>query len=153
MPNRFRSRIRIWSESQVVRFSPQLRDLINRLKLCVLSSPIAHVPHCSLQPLPAREAIGREQQLMLVLVRHGKQMGVKRDPVPCPHRMFTVGENLHPRKMGSEEFVEARAGEKIFVIALKHMPGHSFPVLKIGNDFDVGHREQRPPANDSRDFS
>lgn len=90
---------------------------------------------------------------MLVLVRHGEQMGVKRDPVPRPQRMFTVGENLDPRKMGSEEFVEAGAGEKIFVIALKHMPGHSFPVLKIGNDLNVGHREQCPPGNDSRDFS
>ena len=67
--------------------------------------------------------------------------------------MFSVRENLDPGKVESEEFVEARAGEKIFVIALKHMPGHSFPVLKIGNDLDVRHREQRLPANDSREFS
>jgi len=90
---------------------------------------------------------------MLVLVRDGKQMGVKRDPVPCPQRMFTVGENLDPRKMESEEFVEAGAGEKIFVIALKHMPGHSFPVLKIVFELYGQHREQRPLADDSRDFS
>ena len=57
---------------------------------------------------------------MLVLVRHGEQMGVKRDPVPCPQRMFTVGENLDPRKMESEEFVETGAGEKILVIALAY---------------------------------
>ena len=80
---------------------------------------------------------------MLVLVRHRKQMGVKRDPIACPQRMFTVGENLYPREMESEEFVEARAGEKIFVVALQHMPRHSFPILEIGNDLDVGHREYR----------
>ena len=83
MPNRFRSRIRVfrdtcglcklinpqafrllryrWSESQVVRFSPQLRDLINRLKLCVQSSPSQL----------ARLSVA-SNTLMLVLVHHAK---------------------------------------------------------------------------------
>ena len=67
--------------------------------------------------------------------------------------MFSVGENLDPGKMKCEEFMEARACEKIFVIALEHMPRHSFPVLKIGNNLNVRHREYRLPANDSREFS
>jgi hypothetical protein len=79
-------------------------------------------------------------------------MRVKRDPVPCPQWMFNVGENLYAREMGSEEFAKTGAGEKILVVALQHMPGHSFPILEIRNDLDVRHREKRPLANDPRDL-
>src|SRR6266542_6501634 len=79
-------------------------------------------------------------------------MRVNRDSVPCPQRMFTAGEDLYVPEMGSEEFAETGAGEKIFVVALQHMPRHSFPILEIGNDLDVRHREKSPPANDPRDL-
>jgi len=92
------------------------------------------------------------EALVLLLIRHRAQMRVQRDPVPCPQRMFTIGEDLYVPEMGSEEFAETGAGEKIFVVALQHMSGHSFPILKIGNDLDVRHREKRPLANDPRDL-
>ncbi|PYJ20742.1 MAG: hypothetical protein DME99_09270, partial [Verrucomicrobia bacterium] len=68
-------------------------------------------------------AITRET-VVLPLIRHRAQMRVKRDPVPCPQRMFTVREDLDAREMGSEEFAETGPGEKNFVVALQHVPGH-----------------------------
>ena len=50
---------------------------------------------------------------MLLLIRHRAQMRVKRDPVTCPQRMFTIGEDLYVPEMGSEEFAETGVGEKI----------------------------------------
>ena len=79
-------------------------------------------------------------------------MRVKGDPIACPQRMFSVGENLYAREMESEEFVETRAGEKIFVVSLQHVPRNSFPILEVGNDLDVGHRENCPVPNDPRDL-
>jgi len=89
---------------------------------------------------------------VLLLIRHRAQMRVKRDPVTCPQRMFTIGEDLYVPEMGSEDFAETGASKKIFVVALQHMPGHSFPILEIRNDLDVRHPEKRPLANDPRDL-
>src|SRR5262249_29698518 len=79
-------------------------------------------------------------------------MHVKRYPIPSPQGMFTVRKNLYVREMWSKNFAETGAGEKIFVVSLQHMPRHSFPILEIGNDFDVRHREKRSLANDPRDL-
>lgn len=79
-------------------------------------------------------------------------MRMERDAVPCAQRMFTVGENLHAREIGSEQVTETRAGEKIFVVSLQHMPGHRFPILEIGNDLNVRHREYYPLTNDPGDL-
>jgi len=76
-------------------------------------------------------------------------MRVKRDPVPCPQWMFTVREDFYTQEMPSEQFVETGVREKIFVVALQHIPRDSFPVFEIGDDLDVRYREKRPFANDS----
>jgi hypothetical protein len=52
------------------------------------------------------------EALVLLLIRHRAQMRVKRDPVPCPQRMFTIGEDLYVPEMESEDFAETGAGEK-----------------------------------------
>ena len=77
--------------------------------------------------------------LVLLLICHRAQMRVKRDPLPCPQRMLNVRENLYAREMGSQEFAETSAGEKILVVAFQHMPGDSFPIFEIGNHLDVWH--------------
>src|SRR5213593_4688124 len=79
-------------------------------------------------------------------------MRVDGDTVPCAQRVFTVGENLYAREMRSKKFAETRAGEKIFVVSLQHVPRHSFPILEIGNNLDVRHRENCPLANDPGDL-
>src|SRR6266404_7954849 len=79
-------------------------------------------------------------------------MRVERDAVPRAQRMFTVGENLYAREMRSEEFAETRAGEKILVVCLQHMPGHSFPIFEIGNNLDVRHGKNCSLPNDPGDL-
>jgi hypothetical protein len=86
------------------------------------------------------------------LIRHRAQVGVKRDSIPRPQRMFDVRENLHVREMGSEKLTQTGAGKEILMVALQQVPGHSFPILEVGNDLDVWHGEERPLANDSRDL-
>jgi hypothetical protein len=81
-----------------------------------------------------------------------RTVGVKRDSIPRPQRMFDVRENLHAREMGSEKLTQTGAGKEILMVALQQVPGHSFPILEVGNDLDVRHREERPLANDSRDL-
>jgi hypothetical protein len=53
------------------------------------------------------------EALVLLPIRYRAQMRVKHDPVACSQRMFTIGEDLYVPEMGSEEFAETGAGEKI----------------------------------------
>ena len=81
----------------------------------------------------------KARTLLILLICHRAQMRVKRNPVPCPQRMFHARENLYARKMGSQEFAKTGASKKILVVTFQQMPGNSFPIFEIRNHLDVRH--------------